>query len=282
MKSQNDVTILQRDLDSVTGWAAAWKMNLNATKCKSFKISLKRNLINSAYKIDGTILENVSAMKDLGVILDQKLTFSDHISSIVSKANRSLGLLIRSFQAAAPRCRLEKKALIAAYNANVRSILEYCPVIWAGAAKCHLDRVERVQHKFLIWLANHADPTCPSLDYDELMKFYNVRALQARRVQHDILFIYKVFRGLISSSHLLECLSLHVPARVTRNAPVTLLNVPYGRVNTVQSSVFVRGPRAVNDFLAFSPTSDIFNDPVGRFKRRVISFTTPRETVLGQ
>ena len=115
-------------------------MNLNASKGKYFKITLKRNFINSSYWINGTTLENVNSLRDLGAIIDQNLDSSDHVSSMVSKAKRALGLLIRTFQSASPRCRLDKQAALAAYNANVRSILE---IIWGGAAKCHLARKSR-------------------------------------------------------------------------------------------------------------------------------------------
>ena len=61
-------------------------------------------------------------------------------------------------------------------------------------------------------------------------------------------------QGFISSAHLLECFSIHVPARSTRGAPVTLFSVPsassrWSRVNTVVNSLFVRGPRLLNDLM---------------------------------
>ena len=50
---------------------------------------------------------------------------------------------------------------------------------------------------FLMWLASHTPPTCSSLDYDQLLAFYDVRSLRTRRVQGDVLFLAKLFRGLI-------------------------------------------------------------------------------------
>ena len=122
IKSQNDVVKLQQDLDAVTQWAADWKLNLNASKCQPFKITLKKNVIQSTYIINGTPLENVTKIRDLGVVLDQKLTFSDHVEYITNKANRALGLLIRTFQSASHRCKLNRQAILAVYNANVRSV----------------------------------------------------------------------------------------------------------------------------------------------------------------
>ena len=48
--------------------------------------------------IGSETIENVHEMRDLGVILDEKLTFSTHVDAVLKKGNRALGLLIRSFQ----------------------------------------------------------------------------------------------------------------------------------------------------------------------------------------
>ena len=278
--SPKDVITLQKDLDAVARWAADWRLKLNASKCKAFKITLRRKFIDSSYTIDGTKLENVKTIRDLGVLLDQKLTFEDHVNATVAKANRALGLLIRTLQSASRRCNFSKRSALAAFNANVRPILEYCSVIWAGAAKTHLVRVERVQHRFLMWLASHTNPHCPSLEYEQLLVFYDVRPLRARRVQGDVLFLTKLFRGLISSSYLLECFSLHVPSRITRVAASTLFSVPRGRVNAVQSSIFVRGPLSVNEFIASCHSCDICNDPFGKIKKELVRFTSTLEICI--
>ena len=125
-----------------------------------------------------------------------------------------------------------------------------------------------------MWLASHTEPHCSSLGYDRLLTCYAVRPLRARRVQADVMFLTKLFRGFISSSYLLQCFSLHVPARDTRVATSTLFTVPRGRVNVIQSSLPVRVPRTVNDFIASRPSVDIFHDPIGKLKKEIASFTS--------
>ena len=102
IRSDEDVHTLQQDLDAVTRWAANWKLKLNARKCKSFDITLKRKIIDLSSSINSTALENVTSIRDLGVLLDQKLEFADHVNLVVTKANRALGLPIRTFQSASP------------------------------------------------------------------------------------------------------------------------------------------------------------------------------------
>ena len=74
--------------------------------------------------IDNVELKQVSEIRDLGVTLDAKLTFAPppprHVSNIVSRANRALGLLIHSFQTGAGTSRFSRSAILAVYLANVR------------------------------------------------------------------------------------------------------------------------------------------------------------------
>ena len=93
----------------------------------------------------------------------------------MKKGNRDLGQLIRSFQTGLPKQKFERKVLTAAYYANVTSILEYGSAIWSGAAKTHLQQLESVQHKFLIWLAARARGTdgCTRLDYQDLLNTFH-------------------------------------------------------------------------------------------------------------
>ena len=213
------------------------------------------------------------------------VTLSDHVEYITNKANRALGLLIRTFQSACHRCILNIQAILAVYNANVRSVLEYCSVIWGGAAKSHVFRVERIHHKYLMWLAMYSESNCASLEYSRLLSLHNIQHLYARRAHSDIMFVCRLFKGFISSAHLLECFSIHVPASSTRGAPVTLFSVPsassrWSRVNTVVNSLFVRGPRLLNDLMKSSPTCDIFHDTLGQIRRHVIMFTSSLHAVL--
>ena len=157
ISSPADGLSLQRDLNQLSAWSVRWGLTLNPAKCKSFTMTLRRAPVQTKYFITGTELEHVSKIRDLGVTLDTKLTFAPHVTDIVSRANRALGLLIRSFQVGTRTPKFNRSAAQAAYFANVRAILEYCSVVWAGAAKSHTVRVDRVQHKFLLWLLS-ADP----------------------------------------------------------------------------------------------------------------------------
>ena len=63
-------------------------------------------------------IEKVSSEKNLGVIMDKALNFSEHISSKINKANRNLGLIFRTFTY------MDKEMFLNLYKSIVRPHVE--------------------------------------------------------------------------------------------------------------------------------------------------------------
>ena len=234
-------------------------------------MTLRRAPVQTRYYIDRCELEHVVEMRDLGITLDAKLTFAPHVSNIVRAANRSLGLLRRSFSYRSSVCRFDKNALVCSYFSHVRSILEYGSVIWTGAADTHTVRIDRVQHKFLIWLLSHSSSgQATSLSYPDLLKHFGIPSLACRRKQHDLMFIRNLFHSRLDSRLLLQSFSLNAPTRSIRTP--RLFYEPHPRVNTVKRGLFFRVPQLVNEFLRSVPAADLFADTAGTFKTHVRNF----------
>ena len=272
--SQADVRALQLDVARLCKWSNDWGLKLNPSKCKAMTLTLRLKPVIGTYSMDGAAIGRVHVMRDLGVILDEKLTFGPHIDSVISKANRSLGLLIRSFQTGKNGSSLHgvnPKTIVGVYCATVRSILEYGCVIWGGAANAHLNRIEKIQHKFLIWLCGRCRITNVSLDYVNQLQYFGLASLKSRRLQYDLLFIRNLYKHKINSSYLLESFPLAAPSRALRN-PV-IFHVPYARVNTVKASMFVRIPRHYNSFNNACREADIWHCSADQFRKHVISYS---------
>ena len=256
VSSVRDRELLQNDLDLLHSWFSTWHITLNPAKCFHLRLTLKTKPLLAHFSIGGTRLSLVTSMRDLGVIIDSKLNFSDHIDFIVKRSNRALGLLIRSLQGV--RGRYCKGGVIAAYYANVRSILEYGSVVWAGAACSHLQRLERIQHKFLCFLAGTRRDRFDMSDYDGLCVSYGIDKLARRRTALDLSFLHSVLSGRTESSLLLSQFSLRIPVRATRNSD--FLFVPVCRIEASRTVLFSRLPRVFNVFLQSHPSFDLFCD----------------------
>jgi len=104
-------------------------MNLNLNKCKVLTL-VKSNSVKSCYdyEFDSDCnlvrLENVDVMKDQGVIVDQNLCFSEHISEKISKTFKMLGIINRKF------FDMGKVTFLLLYKGLVRSHLEFAHSVW--------------------------------------------------------------------------------------------------------------------------------------------------------
>ena len=94
-ETTNGKDALQEDLNSVMEWANKWKMEFNVDKCKVMHLGRKNPKSN--YKMAEVNLEETIEEKDLGVLIDNKLSFGKHIKTIVARANRVLGLIRIAF-----------------------------------------------------------------------------------------------------------------------------------------------------------------------------------------
>ena len=96
--NQQDAHNLQQDLNRIGEWAKKWTMVLNTEKCKVITISRKRNKIQHVYHLNNTPLEAVTSAKYLGVTITSDLKWTQHINTVVNKANSTLAFLRRNLR----------------------------------------------------------------------------------------------------------------------------------------------------------------------------------------
>ena len=87
-------------------------------------------------------LEHSNQFKDLGVLVDEKLSFKDHhIQDKINKAFSMLGIINRNFK------HIDMYSFILLYKNMVRSQLDYCSSVWSPYKKGDIDAIEKVQKR---------------------------------------------------------------------------------------------------------------------------------------
>ncbi|XP_026467735.1 uncharacterized protein LOC113390822 [Ctenocephalides felis] len=89
-------------------------------------LSRSHNSIQQDHHLENQKINSVTSIKDLGVIFDTKLNFSQNINKISLQALRTLSFIIRSgrdFHSIDTLCIL--------YSTLVRPFLEYNSIVWA-------------------------------------------------------------------------------------------------------------------------------------------------------
>ena len=112
--------------------------NLNESDC------------NVKLKICNVDIERVSETKFLGVVIDQKLTWKQHIEYIKGKISKSLAILYKS------RNLLNSKALHLIYYSLIVPYISYCVELWGSTFKTTINPIVK-QQKRAIHIINNAD-----------------------------------------------------------------------------------------------------------------------------
>lgn len=141
--NENDRSLLQGDLINVLNWSLVNGLPLNIEKC--YSISFGRvNLKSNYYAIGDDVLKNVSQIKDLGVIIDDKLSFYSHLSHVQISAMRAVNFIkrfARNFK--------DKATFWALYYSFVYPKLTYCAVVWRPYNEGQIRILKSVLHAYV-------------------------------------------------------------------------------------------------------------------------------------
>ena len=190
--SLDDKTQLQLALNETVNWFKEWLLSLNINKCVALNLKMIDSP-NNDYFIDTDSgnykLQNVKLTKDLGVIIDNQLTFNEHIAEKIKKANCMLGLIKRNFRY------LDEYTFILLYKSLVRSQLEYASSVWSPYKKGLIDEIESMQRR-----ATKLIPKLKNLTYIERLKFLKLSTLKYRRYRGDMIETYKILTNKYDKS----------------------------------------------------------------------------------
>ncbi|GAB0182441.1 mitochondrial enolase superfamily member 1 [Grus japonensis] len=114
-------------------------MKFNKGKCRIFH--LRKNNPMHQYRLGVDLLGSSSAEKDLGVLLDNKLSMSQQCALMAKKANGILGYIQKSMVSRS------REVILPFYSALVRPHLELCVQFWAPEFKKDRELLERVQRR---------------------------------------------------------------------------------------------------------------------------------------
>ena len=87
---------------------------------------------NLVVKINDSVLNRVNNIKYLGVIIDHKLKWCEHISYVKNKVSKGLGIIFKA------RAVLDQQCLLTLYNSFIYPYLIYCIENWGTASQIHL------------------------------------------------------------------------------------------------------------------------------------------------
>ena len=120
-------------------WGKKWLVDFNAGKTHLVSFDRSNNNGSVDVKMVGSILEEKSSFKMLGLTFSSKLDWGSYIISIAKTASKKIRALIRSMKFLSPEVALYL------YNSTIHPCMEYCCHFWPGVPSCYLDLLDKLQ-----------------------------------------------------------------------------------------------------------------------------------------
>ena len=119
---------LNNELPKISSWFKCNRLSLNLQKTHfiNFKTHNTHSDFVGLIEIDGIIIEEKKNVKFLGIVLDEYLSWDDHIEKISTSISRCVGVLFKLKQY------LPLKALITIYNTILLPHITYCNIVWGS------------------------------------------------------------------------------------------------------------------------------------------------------
>ncbi|GBN59593.1 RNA-directed DNA polymerase from mobile element jockey [Araneus ventricosus] len=137
---------INQHLQKLDDWFVKWKIALNVSKTEAVYFAKGEKKHKPVIKIKNNIIPWSQQAKYLGIILDNKLTWQSHISSIKTKFRNVIRKL---YPLIARDSDMKRKYKILIYTAILRPIITYgCP-IWGSAAKSNINKLEVLENNII-------------------------------------------------------------------------------------------------------------------------------------
>ena len=173
---KNDALLLQQDILQLEAWSEKWLLKFHSDMCHLLSLGKLENIkYCHRYQVNGQEIEHTFEEKDLGVIMDSELTFAEHITEKVNKANSLVGIIRRSFS------NLDPDTFVKIFVAFVRPHLEYGQVIWSPHLRKYINMIEKVQIR-----ATKLINGFQNLSYEERLEKLNLPMLAYSRLLRSI------------------------------------------------------------------------------------------------
>ena len=176
-------------MEKIVNWLEINKLTLNIGKTHYmlFRNSHKKAHLTQKLVIRGQEIEMVESTKFLGVYLDSRLAWRNHIDYIKGKISRGIGIICKA------RKYLNQSTLISLYYAFIYPYLNYCAEVWGNTYKSYTDPILRLQKRVLRIITGSAKFSHTAVLFSEL-QILKLEQIYYCAVQ---MFMYRYYNNLL-------------------------------------------------------------------------------------
>ena len=132
-------------------------------------------------KLEDQVISNVDHAKSLGLIIDNRLSWSNHVNELCEKVTSAIGALRRI------RPLISQSTAVLVYNSLIQPHFDYCSLVWDGLSDHLSDKLQKLQNRAarVILKANYGTSSSLLLD---ILKWDK---LVIRRKKHKAIMMFK-------------------------------------------------------------------------------------------
>ena len=211
--SDKSITKIQQLLQNAVNEAIKWfgqnKLTLNINKCNVLIISNKNIVDSIDIFINGVKLPFVKSAKYLGVEIDSKLSWSNHIDGLCKKLSSQLYILRRLKQI------LPTDDINCVYYGIFQSIIDYCITVWGSVKiylyiiKIYLCKIQKLQNRAARLLAQNFDWNIRGIDIVRGLGWQNVKERYYLLLLITYLIFFPPFLNSILFQHVMQQVILY-------------------------------------------------------------------------
>ena len=264
ISSDEDRHNLQLSLDACAVWSDTWLLRFNGSKCKVLHLGYN-NPNYDYYMRDGDIvskLDDTVCEKDLGVFIDNKLDFKEHIIKQTNKARSMAGCINRNI------INKTSDIMVPLFKAMIRPILEYGNAVWFPYFKKDRKRIENIQRTFTKKIHGMANKS-----YTERMQLLKLPSLEFRRLRGDLIEVFKIIHEIYDPVTTTSLLTAHQNIKGTRKN--NNLNLSKSGTKRNKSKMFFtnRINNTWNNLPNYVVNADNVNDFKNKIDKHFIKYT---------
>ena len=240
---------LENDSSILIKWFSDNYLVMNADKCHLLVTKQENNIF---LKVDNNIIENSKTVKLLGITIDNKLDFNEHVSKLCNKASTKLHALARISNFMNPH---KLRILIKTF---FESQFSYCPLVWMFHSRTLNNRINKLHERALRMVYKECN-----LTFEQLLEKDNSFTIHHRNLQKLTIEIYKIIND-VSPPIMKQIFPLANNLYDLRNKnPFISTNVH--TVHNGTETISYRGPQ----IWALVPDNIKGSKSINEFKRRI-------------
>lgn len=161
-------------------WFDLNKLTLNISKTKFIVFGNRLPNTISKLMINEIEIERVSAIKFLGVIIDNDLNWKPHISYTKNKISKSIAILYKV------KDLLNEKSLYTLYCSLVLPYITYCVEVWGNTYKTNTNSIFMLQKRAIriVKKTNYREPTNSLFIELKALKFKELVELKTLQIMY--------------------------------------------------------------------------------------------------